>query len=48
MREIILMMEAVSSSEMLVGVYQTTQCNVPEDSHVKGLKSLTFLTVQGS
>jgi hypothetical protein len=29
-----MMMEAVSSSEMLVNTYQTTQCNIPEDSHI--------------
>jgi hypothetical protein len=28
-----LMMEAESTSETLVNVYQTTQCNIPEDSH---------------
>jgi hypothetical protein len=26
-----LMMEAVSSSETMASVYQTTQCNIPED-----------------
>jgi hypothetical protein len=31
---IALMMEAVSTSEMLVNFYQTTQCNIPEDSHL--------------
>jgi hypothetical protein len=28
------MMEAVSSSETPVNVYQTTQCNIPADSHL--------------
>jgi hypothetical protein len=31
---IILMMEAASTSEMLVNFYQTTQCYNPEDSHL--------------
>jgi hypothetical protein len=31
---IALMMEAVISSEMSVGIYQTKQCNIPEDSHL--------------
>jgi hypothetical protein len=29
-----LMMEAVSTSETLVSVYQTTRRNIPEDSHL--------------
>jgi hypothetical protein len=29
-----LMMETVSSSETLVNFYQTTWCNIPEDSHL--------------
>jgi hypothetical protein len=29
------MMEAVSSSETSVNVYQTTWCNIPEDSHIQ-------------
>jgi hypothetical protein len=29
----VLMMEAVSTSEMLINIYQTTWCNIPEDSH---------------
>jgi hypothetical protein len=33
-RFIALMMEAVSSSEMLVSIYQTTRRNIPEDSHL--------------
>jgi hypothetical protein len=28
-----LMMEAVSSSEILVIIYQTTRCDIPEDTH---------------
>jgi hypothetical protein len=28
-------METVSSSETLVHIYQTTQCNIPEDSHIQ-------------
>jgi hypothetical protein len=31
---IALMMEAASTSEMLANVYQTTQRNNPEDSHL--------------
>jgi hypothetical protein len=27
-------MEAVSSSEMSVNIYQTTHCNIPKDSHL--------------
>jgi hypothetical protein len=39
-----LIMEAVSSSETLVNICQTTWCNIPEDSHLhtcdhKNLKS---------
>jgi hypothetical protein len=30
---IVLMMEAVCSSETLVSMYQTTRRNIPEDSH---------------
>jgi hypothetical protein len=30
----LLMMEAVSSSETSVNIYQTTQCNISEDSHL--------------
>jgi hypothetical protein len=33
-RVIDLMMEAASTSEMLVNFYQTTQLNNPEDSHL--------------
>jgi hypothetical protein len=29
------MMEAVSSSEMSVIIFQTTWCNIPEDSHLQ-------------
>jgi hypothetical protein len=29
-----LMMEAVSTSETSVSFYETTQCNIPEDSHL--------------
>jgi hypothetical protein len=29
-----LMMEAVSTSDMSVTIYQTTQHNIPEDSHI--------------
>jgi hypothetical protein len=28
------MMEAVSTSETSVNLYQTTRCNIPEDSHL--------------
>jgi hypothetical protein len=30
----LLMMKAVNSSETLVNFYQTTRCNIPEDSHL--------------
>jgi hypothetical protein len=29
-----LMMEAISSTETSVNIYQTTQCKIPEDSHL--------------
>jgi hypothetical protein len=29
-----LMMEAVSSSEISVSIYQTTRCNIPDVSHL--------------
>jgi hypothetical protein len=29
-----LMMEAVSTSETSVNIYQTTRCNIQEDSHL--------------
>jgi hypothetical protein len=32
---IALMMEAVNSSETSFNIYQTTRCNIPEDSHLK-------------
>jgi hypothetical protein len=31
---ITMMMEAVSSFEMSVNIYQTTECNIPKDSHL--------------
>jgi hypothetical protein len=31
---IALMMEAVSTSATLVNIYQTTECNIPEYSHL--------------
>jgi hypothetical protein len=40
---ITLMMEAVSSSETSVSIYHTTQCNIPEDSHIKICMVLMFL-----
>jgi hypothetical protein len=33
---IALMMEAASTSEMLVNFYHTTRRNIPEDSHLRG------------
>jgi hypothetical protein len=33
LRQITLMMEAASTSEMMVNLYQITQNNIPEDSH---------------
>jgi hypothetical protein len=35
--------EAVSSSEMVVSISQTTQCNIPEDSHLQALHTLQFI-----
>jgi hypothetical protein len=32
---IILMMEAISSSDTSVNIHQTTQCYVPQDSHLR-------------
>jgi hypothetical protein len=29
------MMEAVSFSETLISIYQTTQCTIPEGSHLR-------------
>jgi hypothetical protein len=34
---IVIMMEAVSTSETSVNIYHTTRCNIPEDSHLKKL-----------
>jgi hypothetical protein len=34
---IILMMEAVSTSEILADLYQTTRRNIPEDSHLQNI-----------
>jgi hypothetical protein len=44
---IALMMEAVSTSETLVNLYQTTWHNIPEDSHLKDdtLKHLNWLVI---
>jgi hypothetical protein len=36
-RAIALMTEAVSMSETSVNIYQTTQCNKPENSHLHGM-----------
>jgi hypothetical protein len=46
-------MEAVSFSESSVSVYQTTQCNIPEDSHLhtrrrENLRSHIILVVHQS
>jgi hypothetical protein len=35
--DVALMMEAVSSSETSVNIYQTTWCNIPKDSHLHTL-----------
>jgi hypothetical protein len=44
-----LMMEAVSSSQMLVTVYQTTRCIIPEDDDsllgYRGVVSLKYTDV---
>jgi hypothetical protein len=53
---ITLMMKVVSSTKMLVSIYQTSWCNIPEDSHLhtchcEDLKShllLPFLQLSGS
>jgi hypothetical protein len=34
---IALLMETVSSSETSINIYQTTQCYIPEDSHLDKL-----------
>jgi hypothetical protein len=43
-----LTLEAVSSSETSVNLYQTTRCNIPEGSHLKlsELLSMTTLTME--
>jgi hypothetical protein len=46
---IVLMMEAASTSETSVNVYQTTRCNIPEDSrlHIRRRENLkSHLIVQ--
>jgi hypothetical protein len=35
-REIALMMVAVSTSETYANFYETSRCNIPEDSHLQG------------
>jgi hypothetical protein len=35
--ESIIMKETVSTSETYVNIYQTTWCNIPEDSHLQNL-----------
>jgi hypothetical protein len=40
---IALLMEAASTSEMLVNFYQTTQCNIPEDSHLQKIDCFVFI-----
>jgi hypothetical protein len=35
MREIVLMMEAVGTSETSVNIYQTAGCDIPERSHTQ-------------
>jgi hypothetical protein len=35
-----LMMEAANTSGILVLIYQTTQCNIPEDSHLQAILQL--------
>jgi hypothetical protein len=42
---IALMMVAASTPEMLVNVYQTTQCNNPEDSHFLSVKLFSCMDV---
>jgi hypothetical protein len=37
--EVILMMEAVSSSETLVSMHQTTRRNIPEDKNLLGKRA---------
>jgi hypothetical protein len=43
-KNIILMMEAASTSEKLVNFYQTTRRNNPEDIHRENLKSQIIYT----
>jgi hypothetical protein len=38
-----LMMEAVSSAETSVCIYQTTWCNIPEDNHLSSLDAVYYL-----
>jgi hypothetical protein len=38
-----LIMEAVRTSETVVSISQTTQCNIPEDSHLQALRSFQFI-----
>jgi hypothetical protein len=47
-KKIVLIMEAVSTSETSVHFYQNTWCNIPEDSHLhtrcrENLKSQVFI-----
>jgi hypothetical protein len=45
-RTIALMMEAVSMSETSVNFYQTTQRNIPEDSHFHEEGQITRQNIQ--
>jgi hypothetical protein len=38
------MMAAISTSEMLVSIYQTPLCNIPEDGHLHQFGYLTVRT----
>jgi hypothetical protein len=45
---IALMMETVSTSEMLENFYRTTQHNIPEDSHLQKMHTLKNSSVTHS
>jgi hypothetical protein len=45
---IVLMMAAVSTSEMSVNLYQTTRGNIPEDSHLLLLETGATLLITSS
>jgi hypothetical protein len=42
----VLMMEAANTSEMSVNFYQTTRCNIPEDSHLQDAYKFSALATE--